>query len=519
MVSAALPFTTLTTRFVQPSAQIGNLISFRTPTATAPFQDSILPKQLEALLDELDSVIDVISSLSARRETIQSLSDSLSSVTSPLSSFRSVDLTGLTTLISTATEPQFDAERVRLKIALGEAEDLASTYFLNQTNVSTAIAALNSIFDDADPLVKTAAAYDYFEGLSVNNPLNRGDLKLRFDANDVTSLDKVGIYARRFLDISGLGTDNSTNTAPDNRRPQVVEDAINGATALFFDGNDDRLVIPNSADINTTQVAGQTLTIGFQTMHDITRRQVIYEQGGVNNGLNIYIENGQLNVGAWRQLNLGTPPWNPDILNRNVAIEENSTYVVTLRFDRLNEAGDPPTVGLTLRVNGEEIGRNTGNNIATVRPLPAHTGAIGLGAAAGNTVYSDGSTGTNDPFFGLISDVVLIDDSLPNDDILSMERFLMHKLGILPDPYADISEAQDILSDVEDVLGIEVAQLATQLAVLDSEIAKLQDFVDTAQGGLLFTDGQPLYALSLQLGNPQVFGNFAGPGFLRDLVS
>lgn len=518
MVSASLPFTTLTSRFITPASQVGNLYSFRTPTATAPFQDSILPKQLQALIDELESVIKVITSLTERRDNIRALSDSLSALTSPLSAFRNQDLTGLTRLMSTATAPAFDIERNKLKIALGKAADIESALFLNQTNVSQSIAALNAIFDDTNPLIRTAARYHYFDGLAVNDPLNRPDLRLRFDANDVSSVDQVGIFARRFVDISGRGTDHTTNTAPANRRPEVVENAINGARALSFDGNNDRLVLPNSPDINTRQLAGQTLVIGFQTRHDITRRQVIWEQGGTVNGLNVYIENGELNVGAWRQLNLAAPPWTPDILNRGTAIRENTAYVMTVRFDRLNEAGDPPTVGLTLRLDGKEIGRNTGNNVAGARPLPAHSGAIGLGATAANTVFEDGSVGRNDPFFGLISDVVLIDDSLPNADILSMERFLMHKLGIQPDPHADIAEARAILSDVTDTLAVEITQLAAQSALLDQEIETLQKFVDKARGGLLFTDGQPLYALSLQLGNPQVFGNFAGPGLLRDFI-
>ncbi|MCK5175766.1 MAG: hypothetical protein KAR47_20395 [Planctomycetes bacterium] len=54
---------------------------------------------------------------------------------------------------------------------------------------------------------------------------------------------------------------------------------------------------------------GLGVTIVFKTSADITSRQVLWEQGGGNNGLNLYIDAGKIYINAF------TSDWGPTGLN------------------------------------------------------------------------------------------------------------------------------------------------------------------------------------------------------------
>ena len=57
--------------------------------------------------------------------------------------------------------------------------------------------------------------------------------------------------------------------------------------------------IANDVNINTGSYLEKTTGISFQTSSDINSTQVIYEQGGRDRGLNIYVHNGKLFFGGW----------------------------------------------------------------------------------------------------------------------------------------------------------------------------------------------------------------------------
>ncbi|MDZ7846710.1 MAG: hypothetical protein U5L96_08040 [Owenweeksia sp.] len=56
----------------------------------------------------------------------------------------------------------------------------------------------------------------------------------------------------------------------------------------------------NDNDINSSSSSYKSFAIAFQTGSDVNTRQVIYEEGGSVNGINLYIDNGQLHTNWWR---------------------------------------------------------------------------------------------------------------------------------------------------------------------------------------------------------------------------
>jgi len=73
------------------------------------------------------------------------------------------------------------------------------------------------------------------------------------------------------------------------------------ANAAVFDGVDDYADIPDTADINLGTHTKRTISLWFQVDDETisTRKQVLYEEGGTNRGLNLYLYDGFLYFGGW----------------------------------------------------------------------------------------------------------------------------------------------------------------------------------------------------------------------------
>jgi len=102
----------------------------------------------------------------------------------------------------------------------------------------------------------------------------------------------------RFNDDDGTYTYNTGGEVKD--QAQFIGDARIEDGQLVLDGEGDYLKITSSTDINLDNVTQRTVSFWFQTEQD-EGRMMIYEEGGAEKGLNIYIDNGQLYVGAYNQ--------------------------------------------------------------------------------------------------------------------------------------------------------------------------------------------------------------------------
>lgn len=197
-------------------------------------------------------------------------------------------------------------------------------------------------------------------------------------------------------------------------QPRLVLSAVNGEPAIEFDGAGDHLIVANNPDINTgSSYEAKTLVVVFKTGSNITRRQVIWEQGGDTRGLNVYLDSGSLYLSGW---NLKEIPWVATEPSTFVSTE--TTYVATLVMDAV-----VGTFGGF--VNGVSIG-----SVDRIFQLYGHSGACALGHVEGRTRFHDGSTSGPDNFGGMIAEFHQYNDVLSDNDRYGLEQALMNKYGI-----------------------------------------------------------------------------------------
>jgi len=159
-----------------------------------------------------------------------------------------------------------------------------------------------------------------------------------------------------------------------------------GNTAVSFDGIDDKINIVNATEINQGgPYTTKTIELWFNAT-DVSRRQVLLEQGSVNRGLNIYLDGGQLYAGVYNTANDGgDTPWGPVWLSTPVTA--GTDYQVAMVFD-------VPSDTLSLYVNGALVDSDNGIGSLNSHALSA------VGAQRSWARYVDGGTKGADNFFG-----------------------------------------------------------------------------------------------------------------------
>ena len=212
----------------------------------------------------------------------------------------------------------------------------------------------------------------------------------------------------RIVDQSGSG--NSVVESSSGQQPAVVAGAMNGQPAIGFDGSNDRLRTPDTADINTSgPYDAKTLVVAFRTGADVTGRQVVYEQGSFPKGLNVYIDGGQLYFGVWDMSG-----WGSKFVD--TAIASDASYVATLAFD-----GVAGTV--TGYLDGVAVGTLSGAGT-----LGTHNAGGAIGAMRSNSRFHDGSqSGSGHYFGGQIGELAYYNSVLTETERAGIEAYMQSK--------------------------------------------------------------------------------------------
>lgn len=179
-----------------------------------------------------------------------------------------------------------------------------------------------------------------------------------------------------------------------------------GSSALYtggdysadFDGTNDYVSVPDNGSLNTMNVYERTIELTFQA--DTTSgRQVLYEEGGSNNSLAIYIYDGDLYFNGYN-----TGDWGSFTISESISADQ--TYHAALVLDEAS--GE-----LRGYLDGAEIGSGS---ISTY--LPSHSQNIGIGAMNDAAAYHDGTqSGNGNHFDGQISDVAIYNEVLSDTTI------------------------------------------------------------------------------------------------------
>jgi hypothetical protein len=180
-----------------------------------------------------------------------------------------------------------------------------------------------------------------------------------------------------------------------------------GDTAASFDGVNDRLTIPNDSQINLSgPYTAKTIELWFNS-NRLTGQQVLYEQGGETNGLNIFLDGTNLYAGAWTA---GVGNW------VSTSVITATTYHVTLVYSGTLSAGGIGTI------TGYLNGASFGSVVTSFGSIASHTAGIGIGGINNDTRYPGGArtpVANGDNFAGTIDEAALYNQALPPARILS----------------------------------------------------------------------------------------------------
>jgi len=149
----------------------------------------------------------------------------------------------------------------------------------------------------------------------------------------------------------------------------------------------------------------RTVELWFKA-NAVTGCQVLYEEGDAADGLNVYVEGGQVHVGAWS--GSGSTLY----ADYGTAVGAGETHQIVLTFDAAGDA-------LLGTLDGQVFAAARG-----IAALGTHAGGIGIGAMNDGSRFAGGATGTGEAgdgraFQGVIDDVAVYDTSLSTYQIRS----------------------------------------------------------------------------------------------------
>ena len=191
-------------------------------------------------------------------------------------------------------------------------------------------------------------------------------------------------------------TNNGYNGTP-NGEPEIIEGKI--GQCYNFDGENNYINLEPYSFFDN-EISSRTYSLWFFTS-DAENRQVIYEEGGKSNGINIYLENNKLYIGAWSEgngysghwfaTNISTDNWHHVVLNYNSS-------------------------GFKAYLNGNEVGsKSPGVNINN------HGNDDNIGKVNSETKFHDGDfVGDQYYFKGKIDEFGIWNSNLTEQEIINL---------------------------------------------------------------------------------------------------
>ncbi len=332
-----------------------------------------------------------------------------------------------------------------------------------------------------DIMVSAANAIDLLPTVPITN-----GLVMQLDATNKGSLVTTGNVVDRINDLSGIGNDARADLDPNQGQVKTEEDLIGGNNSLTFDGSS-FLGIADNNTINTgpSPHNDRTVMITFKTSENVSSRQVVYEQGGPVNGFSIYIEAGNLYVGAYKN--------NGAAFNHHLSttIEANRVYTAGLSF---NFGVDNVFKGF---LNGEDFA-----TVGITQAQNRHPDNIALGGIRDDTRFYDGVSTTGVPFKGQVGELLNYNQYLSSADIQQLQNYMIDKWGV-PGAGAAYNNNRFIGGEGTDTLivtGVEnsftldgdayqsIEKIDLTSAPTRSNVDILNDYVDTLDYGKLSID-------------------------------
>ena len=313
---------------------------------------------------------------------------------------------------------------------------------------------------------------------------------------------------RLVMDRAGLGMVDDHGNLIGNA---ALVDHADMATVLWLGGNGDRVHVPSSRDINTGIFPERTVALNFYA-DDVSRRQVLFEEGGTTRGLIVYIENGELVVGGWNASSMQSN-WSGTWLRAPIA--SGRWHHVAIVLDGSTETLPNSFFGY---LDGQMFGSGMGSQ------LWSHTDPIGIGGANSETRFAprvdtqssiaavvgpDPTPSTNTDFRGFIDDVRVYNQVLSSSEIATLASSM---------PIADITISDASATEGDDLLfELSISQSLEVPVTLDLSLhpvtAEYQDFGTPSVDGLATLENGrlqiPAFTTQLTIRVPTIIDSIA----------
>lgn len=219
------------------------------------------------------------------------------------------------------------------------------------------------------------------------------DASERADIRDRANLDPDnGSFSGRVYQWMDRGTSGTLDAYGVSTTADPAFDSTDNH--VTFNGTNQYLRIPTSAAFDNATFTFKSAFVSFKTSTDITSRQVIFEQGNRDRGMNIYMLSGNLYCGFWNSTNGGDGA--QAIVTRSTPIAANTVYhaAVVLDYSNYTTATGPNGV-VRCYLNTNQIG----TDMVTTSRLYAHSNNAALGATYTGTRYHDSNTTATGSYF------------------------------------------------------------------------------------------------------------------------
>ncbi len=222
-----------------------------------------------------------------------------------------------------------------------------------------------------------------FNNLSVNFTDSADSINGQYLTGTNTMANNLWSYWNLDDGSGSTATDQSANTNNGTLNNMEEGDWITSDLApltftntngLVFDGGTSNEYVEFTSDAAFND---RSVSLWFKTS-DTSSRQVLFQEGGTSNGMNIYIDGGKVYGGSWGS------GINSVFLSGNISADTWTNVILT--FD--------DTGNLELFIGNVSQGTS-----ATGGSMPAHTAQDSLAAKLGDTKYHDGTSNGNGHYF------------------------------------------------------------------------------------------------------------------------
>jgi hypothetical protein len=263
-------------------------------------------------------------------------------------------------------------------------------------------------FDDNLSTITTSDSWTIFDPRTLNT------ITTWLDASTLSS-GSVSTWS----DLSNSQNSHDFTSLGDAPHYDVTEKGV------FFNGSNSYMTTLDSDDFNLKRKEQRVVSLVFKTSDDINSTQVLFEEGGTVRGINIYIDQGELQCGFWNDRNDGDGA--QPFIGSSTEIQTNSKNSVTIVFD-YSHFVDANSAPGTFECFLNNVSFGVTESTSRLHP---HSGDIGLGGMKNDTFLHSGAvSGDGLNFHGHIYEFVSYNSVQNSEQLTNLYEYFVRKWNL-----------------------------------------------------------------------------------------